>query len=78
MAPIDEWLIAWLTGGVSTKHGVYRSPGPLHVYAMTANSEGAEFSGPLPAWPDLAERLRVQRIDLGLVAVEVPVDHAYF
>lgn len=78
MAPIDEWLIAWLTGGVSPKHGAYRSPGPLHVYAMTANSEGAEFSGPLPAWPDLAERLRVQRIDLGLVAVEVPVDHAYF
>ena len=78
MAPIDEWLIAWLTGGVSPKHGAYRSPGPLHVYAMTANGEGAEFSGPLPAWPDLAERLRGQRIDLGLVAVEVPVDHAYF
>ena len=78
MAPIDEWLIAWLTGGVSPKHGAYHSPGPLHVYAMTANGEGAEFSGPLPAWPDLAERLRVQRIDLGLVAVEVPTDHAYF
>ena len=78
MAPIDEWLIAWLTGGVSPKHGAYRSPGPLHVYAMTANGEGAEFSGPLPAWPDLAERLRGQRVELGLVAVEVPTDHAYF
>ena len=78
MAPIDEWLTAWLVGGVSPKHGAYRSPGPLHVYAMTANSEGAEFSGPLPAWPDLAERLREQRVQLGLIAVEVPVDHAYF
>ena len=78
MAPIDEWLIAWLMGGVSPKHGAYRSPGPLHVYFMTANGEGAEFSGPLPAWPVLAERLRGQRVELGLIAVEVPVDDAYF
>jgi len=78
MARIDEWLITWLTGGVSPKQGAYRSPGPLHVYAMTGDGEGAEFSGPLPAWPDLAERLRGQRVELGLIAVEVPVDHAYF
>ena len=78
MARIDEWLITWLTGGVSPKQGAYRSPGPLHVYAMTGDGEGAEFSGPLPAWPDLAERLRGQRVEIGLIAVEVPVDHAYF
>lgn len=77
MAPIDEWLNAWLMGEVGHKHGAYQSPGPLHVYAMYAGG-GVEFSGPLPAWPDLAERLRGQHIQLGLIAVEVPADHAYF
>lgn len=77
MAPIDEWLNAWLMGEVGHKHGAYQSPGPLHVYAMYAGG-GVEFSGPLPAWPDLAERLRGQHNQLGLIAVEVPADHAYF
>lgn len=78
MAPIDEWLNAWRTGLVQSKQGAFRSLGPLHAYAMFAGGTGVEFSGPLPAWPDLAERLRNQRVELGLIAVEVPADHAYF
>jgi hypothetical protein len=78
MARIDEWLNAWRTGLVQSKQGAFRSLGPLHAYAMFAGGTGLEFSGPLPAWPDLAERLRNQRVELGLIAVEVPADHAYF
>ncbi len=78
MAPIDEWLNAWRTGLVQSKQGAFRSLGPLHVYAMTANGPGVQFSGPLPAWPDLAGRLRGQQIQLGMVAVELSPEHAYF
>lgn len=79
MAPIDEWLNAWLSAVDLAKAGKYRSPGPLHVYAMTVGGGGAQFSGPVPAWEGLAGRLSGSKVSLGLVAVETgSPEHAYF
>lgn len=79
MAPIDEWLNAWLSAVDLAKAGQYRSPGPLHVYAMTVAGDGPQFSGPLPAWEGFAEQLSGSKVSLGLVAVEAAsVEHAYF
>jgi hypothetical protein len=78
MAPIDEWLKTWVSAPDLKKRGQYRSPGPLHVYAMTAQGAGPQFSGPLSAWQDHARQLSSADVTLGLVAVETNVDHAYF
>ena len=79
MAPIDEWLNAWLSAVDLAKAGQYRSPGPLHVYAMTVAGDGPQFSGPLPAWEGFADQLSGSKVSLGMVAVETAsVEHAYF
>lgn len=78
MAALDEWLKAWLSAKDLAKNGEYRSPGLLHVYAMTAAGDGPQFSGPLPAWESFVQQLTSSRVTLGLVAVEAEVEHAYF
>lgn len=79
MAPIDEWLNVWLSAVDLAKTGQYRSPGPLHVYAMTVAGGGPQFSGPLPAWEGFTEQLSGRKVSLGMVAVETAsVEHAYF
>lgn len=78
MTALDQWLQAWLSAKDLAKSGEYRSPGPLHVYAMTAAGDGPQFSGPLPAWESFAPQMMRSQVTLGLVAVEAGVDHAYF
>lgn len=78
MAPIDEWLKAWLSATDLAREGEYRSPGPLQVYAMTTTGDGPQFSGPLPAWESFAEQLTCSQVTLGLVAMETEVEYAYF
>jgi len=78
MAVIEEWLETWLSAKDLAKSGEYRSPGPLHVYAMTAAGDGPQFSGPLPAWESFIPQLMRSKVTLGLVALEAEVEHAYF
>jgi hypothetical protein len=78
MAALDEWLKTWLSAKDLAKNGEYRSPGPLHVYAMTAAGDGPQFSGPLPAWESFIPQLMRSKVTLGLVAVEAELEHAYF
>lgn len=77
MSSIDEWLKSWLSAKDLAKKGEYRSPGPLHVYAMAAGAGGPQFSGELSSWADLSGRLSASKISLGLVALETPVDYAF-
>ena len=78
MAALEEWLQTWLSAKDLAKSGEYRSPGPLHVYAMTAAGDGPQFSGPLPAWESFVPQMMSGKVMLGLVAVEAEVEHAYF
>ena len=78
MSEIDEWLKTWLSANDLAKSGEYRSPGPLHVYAMTAVGAGPQFSGPLQAWEGLVAQLARGKVTLGLVAVETELEDAYF
>ena len=78
MSEIDEWLKIWLSANDLAKSGEYRSPGPLHVYAMTAVGDGPQFSGPLQAWEGLVAQLARGKVSLGLVAVETELEYAYF
>ncbi|MGI9110198.1 MAG: hypothetical protein ACR2KA_09290 [Opitutales bacterium] len=79
MAPIDEWLNAWLSAVDLARTGECRSLGPLHVYAMTTGGDGPQFSGPLPAWEGFASQLSGNKVSLGLVAVEADsAEQAYF
>ena len=41
----DSWLKVWLSADDLKKSGEYRSPGPLHVYTMTADGSSPQFSG---------------------------------
>jgi len=66
----DTWLKFWLSANDLKKSGEYRSPGPLHVYTMTADGSSPQFSGQLSAWSDLSKRLQRSKVQMGLVAVE--------
>ena len=66
----DSWLKIWLSANDLKKSGEYRSPGPLHVYTMTADGSSPQFSGQLSAWADLSKRLQRTKVHMGIVAVE--------
>lgn len=78
MEPVDAWLNLWLSAVDLKKSGQYRSPGSLHVYTMTDDADGPQFSGQLEEWSDLCARLEGSAIELGLVAVEASTEFGYF
>ena len=78
MESFDAWLNLWLSADDLKKSGEYRSPGPLHVYTMTADGSSPQFSGQLSAWSDLSKRLQRSKVQMGLVAVQDSLDFAYF
>ena len=66
----DSWLKIWLSANDLKKSGEYRSPGPLHVYTMTADGSSPQFSGQLSAWADLSKRLQRTKVHMGIVALQ--------
>ena len=70
MGSHDSWLKIWLSANDLKKSGEYRSPGPLHVYTMTADGSSPQFSGQLSAWSDLSKRLQRTKVHMGIVALQ--------